>query len=387
MKLKNVLNTVGTGFFVCFTVIVLAVLSPETAHASQIIWDPGVVRDTFGPGDDISGEGDGPAGGEDTSVSLEASAGKVGDSEDQSVGVSRDYAVYPPDSYDVIGDNSEDTSTENKGVAQGTSTDGQSVPAEGQTTVPIQGQVTPSDYTSPDQNVDYDTLALANSFNLKNTPVPSTQANIVFINGRAIDLLRPVIALTYDDGPMESTGNQIMNIMAAYGARCTFFLVGERVPMRASEVQRMVTEGHEVANHTYSHTYLNKVSAQQIIDQVTACNNIIEQVTGVRPTVMRLPGGNKNQTVLSNVNMPIILWNIDTRDWKTRDAQSTINAVIGRVKSGDIVLMHELYQSTVDATTVIVPTLVNQGFQLVTVSEMAALKGIALSPNTVYYSM
>ena len=148
----------------------------------------------------------------------------------------------------------------------------------------------------------------------------------------------------------------------------------------------MVAEGHEVANHTYSHTYLNKVDAATIRKQVTACNDIIEQVTGVRPTIMRLPGGNKNSTVLQNVNMPIILWNIDTLDWKTRNAQSTINAVVGHVHDGDIVLMHELYDATATATETIVPTLVGQGFQLVTVSELAAILGVQLVPNQVYYS-
>ena len=205
-------------------------------------------------------------------------------------------------------------------------------------------------------------------------------------NGRVIDLTKPMVALTYDDGPQTNAGNRILDVFARYGQRATFFMVGDRVPSRAAEVQRMVAEGHEVANHTYSHTYLNKVDAATIRSQVAKCNDIIEQTCGVRPTIMRLPGGNKNSTVLQNVNMPIILWNIDTLDWKTRNAQSTIGAVVGHVGNGDIVLMHELYDATAQATETIVPALVEQGFQLVTVSELAALRGINLSPNTVYYS-
>ncbi len=210
--------------------------------------------------------------------------------------------------------------------------------------------------------------------------------NLVMSNGRVIDITKPMVALTYDDGPQTAAGNRIMDVFARYGQRATFFMVGDRVPSRASEVQRMVAEGHELANHTYSHTYLNKVDAATIRKQVAACNDIIEQVAGVRPTIMRLPGGNKNSTVLQNVNMPIILWNIDTLDWKTRNAQSTINAVVGHVHDGDIVLMHELYDATAAATETIVPTLVGQGFQLVTVSELAACRGVQLTPNTVYYS-
>ena len=226
----------------------------------------------------------------------------------------------------------------------------------------------------------------AQSLEQKNTIVSTNEINIVYINGHRIDLSKPLIALTYDDGPQTSVGNRIMDIMAQYGQKCTFFMVGDRVPSRAAEVQRMVAEGHEVANHTYGHVYLNKVGADTIRSQVDKCNTVIAQTTGVTPVIMRLPGGNKNSTVLSNVNMPIILWNIDTRDWATRNAESTKAAVIGKVKSGDIVLMHELYESTATATASIVPTLVEQGFQLVTVSELAALKGVELKPNTVYYS-
>lgn len=224
------------------------------------------------------------------------------------------------------------------------------------------------------------------SLKTPNTLVPTADANIFYINGRSIDITKPSIALTYDDGPQTSVGNRIMDIFAKYGQKCTFFMVGDRVASRATEVNRMVAEGHEIANHTYSHVYLNKVGAETVRSQVNACNDILKQVTGVSPLVMRLPGGNKNETVINNVNMPIILWNIDTRDWATRNAEKTRAAVIGHVKGGDIVLMHELYESTADATAVIVPTLVDQGFQLVTVSELAAIRGVNLQPNRVYYS-
>ena len=224
------------------------------------------------------------------------------------------------------------------------------------------------------------------SLKTPNTLVPTADANIFYINGRSIDMTKPSIALTYDDGPQTSVGNRIMDIFAKYGQKCTFFMVGDRVASRAAEVNRMVAEGHEIANHTYSHVYLNKVGAETIRSQVNSCNDILKQVTGVSPSVMRLPGGNKNETVINNVNMPIILWNIDTRDWATRNAEKTIAAVIGHVKGGDIVLMHELYEATADAAAVIVPTLVDQGFQLVTVSELAAIRGVNLQPNRVYYS-
>ena len=213
-------------------------------------------------------------------------------------------------------------------------------------------------------------------------PVPQLPAGI-----RALDPTKPMIALTFDDGPYAPVGNRIMDVMNQYGGKCTFFMVGNRVPSYQAEVQRMVNEGFEVANHTQDHKYLNQLGADAIRAQVEACNNTIQAVTGVRPTLMRLPGGNKNSTVLANVNMPIILWNVDTKDWKNRNAQSVINSVMGNVKDGDIILMHELYTSTAEAVEALVPALTAQGFQLVTVSELSYYKGIALNPGQIYHSI
>ena len=219
------------------------------------------------------------------------------------------------------------------------------------------------------------------------TILQTSDPNIVVSRGRTIDKTRPMLALTYDDGPRTDVGDRLMNIFEQYGQRTTFFMVGSRVSSRASELKRMVASGHEVANHTYDHVYLNKASAATIQQQVNSCNDIIQQTCGIRPRIMRLPGGNKNSTVLANVNMPIILWNIDTRDWEHRNTQKTIDAIMGKVKDGDIVLMHELYESTAAASEYVVPKLVEQGFQLVTVSELAALKGKTLNSGEVYYSI
>ena len=240
--------------------------------------------------------------------------------------------------------------------------------------------------TGTTQAADIETLkaqSIADPYTILQTSDP----NIVVSRGRTIDKTKPMLALTYDDGPRTDVGDRLMNVFEQYGQRTTFFMVGSRVSSRASELKRMVASGHEVANHTYDHVYLNKASAATIQQQVNSCNDIIQQTCGIRPRIMRLPGGNKNSTVLANVNMPIILWNIDTRDWEHRNTQKTIDAIMGKVKDGDIVLMHELYESTAAASEYVVPKLVEQGFQLVTVSELAALKGKALNSGEVYYSI
>ena len=206
-------------------------------------------------------------------------------------------------------------------------------------------------------------------------------------SGRVVDPSRPMVALTFDDGPQPSVGNRIMDCLAQYGGKATFFMVGERVGSYAAEVQRMVAEGHEVANHSMNHKYFQKLGPAQIQAQVSQANDAIEAACGVRPKLMRLPGGNVNNTVQANVNMPMIQWNIDTLDWKTKNADKTVQAVLSKVKDGDIVLMHELYSQSGDAAVRMIPELVNRGFQLVTVSEMAAAKGKNLEPGKLYSSM
>ena len=202
--------------------------------------------------------------------------------------------------------------------------------------------------------------------------------------GRVIDPSRPMVALTFDDGPQTEVGNQIMDCLAAYGGKATFFVVGERCPSRAAELQRMVAEGHEVANHSYDHKYFNKLSGDQIQSEVNRANDVIQAACGVRPTLVRLPGGNINNTVRANVNYPMIMWSIDTLDWKTRNTQNTVNVVLSQVQDGDIVLMHELYSATGAAALQIIPELTARGYQLVTVSEMAQARGVVLEAGKTY---
>lgn len=203
--------------------------------------------------------------------------------------------------------------------------------------------------------------------------------------GRVIDPSRPMIALTFDDGPYARVGNKIMDSLAQYGGKATFFVVGSRASTYKTELIRMAAEGHEIGNHTYDHKYLTSLSPAQIRAQVTDCANIVQSVCGVRPSLVRLPGGLKNSTVLANIDAPIIMWSIDTRDWKTRNAQASVDAVIGKVRDGDVVLMHELYEQSGQAALTIIPKLIEQGYQLVTVSELATYRG-GLAKGTIYSS-
>ena len=121
--------------------------------------------------------------------------------------------------------------------------------------------------------------------------------------------------------------------------------------------------------------------------EVSGCNTVVEDLIGVRPKVMRPCGGSFSDTTRANVGMPMIIWSLDTQDWKHRDTQKTVNAILNNVSDGDIILMHDLYPSTAGAMEIVIPELTRRGYTLVTVSELAEAKGIDLEDGAAYYSL
>ena len=201
-----------------------------------------------------------------------------------------------------------------------------------------------------------------------------------------IDPSRPMIALTFDDGPKTSVTGRILDSLQANGGRATFFMLGSNVNANAGVIKRMVDQGCEVANHTHDHKYLTKIGAEGIVSQVGSTNQKIQAVCGVSPVLMRPPGGYidaASLNVLGSMGMPAIMWSIDTRDWQHRNAQRTIDTVLSQVKDGDIILMHDIYSTTADAAVVLIPELTARGYQLVTVSELAAYRG-GIAPGHKY---
>ena len=201
---------------------------------------------------------------------------------------------------------------------------------------------------------------------------------------RRIDLNQAMVALTYDDGPSIYTPT-ILDTLNQYNSVATFFVVGNRVYDYPSTIISTYDMGCEIGNHTYNHTTLTRVEINEIQSQVSSTNIAVNNVIGVSPVVMRPPGGGYNDTVKSVVGMPIIMWSIDTLDWNTRNTSSTQSAVLEHVRDGDIVLMHDLYSETAEASKVIIPELINRGYQLVTVSELSHCRDI-MSSGTVYNS-
>jgi len=198
---------------------------------------------------------------------------------------------------------------------------------------------------------------------------------------------KKIVALTFDDGPYTDVTMRILDTLEPYGAHATFFVTGDRVNRYKDCIIRATNMGCEVGNHTWNHTTLTKISGDAVHKQIWDTCDAIYALTGSYPKVMRPVGGSYNATVSENVGLPMILWSIDTNDWKYRDSQHVINEVLNNVRDGDIILMHDLYETTATAVETIVPALIDSGYTLVTISELAEYKKVQMENGKPYFSM
>ena len=194
-----------------------------------------------------------------------------------------------------------------------------------------------------------------------------------------------LVALTFDDGPSKFTP-QILDCLAAHNAKATFFVVGTNTNANPAIVKRAYDMGMEIGNHTMHHKNLKTLGAEGIRSELNSASSAILAACGKRPTLIRPPYGNYNRTVSSVADGPLILWSIDTLDWKTRNADKTVQSILSNVKDGSIILMHDLYSQSAEAADRVIPELIFRGYKLVTVSELAAAKGVNMQNGKNYSS-
>lgn len=192
-----------------------------------------------------------------------------------------------------------------------------------------------------------------------------------------------LVAITYDDGPSNHT-DRLLDCLEANGAKATFFVVGTQVEEFPETLQREESLGMEIGSHTYDHTYLKKADAETIQTVMSKNEEVLTSLLGHGTTLMRPTGGGISDTVRENVSQPMIIWDLDTRDWDTRDTDSIVNEVLNNVQDGSVVLLHDLYESTVAASEIFIPELISRGFRMVTVSELAELRGVSLESGKAY---
>ncbi|MDF3145153.1 MULTISPECIES: polysaccharide deacetylase family protein [unclassified Streptomyces] len=180
------------------------------------------------------------------------------------------------------------------------------------------------------------------------------------------------IALTFDDGPATPETATLLTHLAQYKARATFFTVGQNVAAHPGLVRAEARAGHEVGNHSWNHPDLTKLSPEQIASQLNRTSAAIKAATGKTPTVFRPPYGAIDDKVRAATRLSPVLWDVDTEDWKYRDADKVAQTVIGKTRRNDVVLMHDIHPTSVAAVPQILRTLTAQGYHFVTVSHLRA---------------
>lgn len=194
------------------------------------------------------------------------------------------------------------------------------------------------------------------------TPQPSTQSP---------SAAQPLqVALTFDDGPHQTCTPALLDGLKQRGVKATFFLMGENIAGKEALVQRMQEEGHLIGNHSYRHIQMTKEGAEQACAEIEQTEEIIRSITGSRPEYLRPPYGAWNEQLECRVNLTPVLWNVDSLDWKLQNTERIVWQVEKDVKSGDIILMHDIFKTSVEAALRIVDDLQKQGYEFVTVEEL-----------------
>jgi peptidoglycan/xylan/chitin deacetylase (PgdA/CDA1 family) len=187
------------------------------------------------------------------------------------------------------------------------------------------------------------------------------------------------IAMTFDDGPNPQHTPRLLDMLRARNIKATFYVIGSNVDLYPQIVRRIVAEGHEIGNHSYTHRLLSKMSDAAVRDDLTRCRDAIGRAAGVQPRTLRPPYGGllqrQREWIHAEFGYPTIMWSVDPLDWKRPGPSVVCSRILSKTTPGSIVLAHDLHGATVDAMPATLDGLLQRGFQFVTVSQLLAMKG------------
>lgn len=195
-----------------------------------------------------------------------------------------------------------------------------------------------------------------------------------------------LIAITFDDGPRRETTERLLDGLEERDARATFFLIGRQIEGNEDLVERMQAEGHQVGSHTWSHTRLTGVSADTLRQEVGRTEEALEDLLGPGSYWLRPPYGAVDAADRDLIQTPMIKWSIDPRDWEKRDAAQVTAAVLKAAAPNQIILLHDIYPTSVDAALSVVDALQGEGYRFVTVEELLEANGIQPEAGVLYCS-
>ena len=197
------------------------------------------------------------------------------------------------------------------------------------------------------------------------------------------------LALTFDDGPSGALTERLLDGLAARGVHATFFLCGYRIDLYPELAARIAAEGHETGTHGDAHSYFTSMSRAEVCRDLAEARRKLMEATGRAPTLLRPPGGLYDTAVLQQTacaDLPVILWSVDPEDWRVHDADAVTAHILRHAEPGSVILMHDLTDSSVTAALRVIDALQAQGYEFLTVSELAARSGTALRPGQAYCS-
>ena len=188
-----------------------------------------------------------------------------------------------------------------------------------------------------------------------------------------IDPTKPVVAITFDDGPSEYT-KEIIKTLKENDCNATFFVLGNKVEAYQDVIRESIKNGNEIGNHSYNHKWLSRLSEKEIMEQINKTQDILQQTVEYTPTHLRPTYGSVNQRIKNSTNLSITLWTIDTKDWKIKNIDRIVEKAMKDIEDGDIILMHDIFERSSEALKKLIPLLKEQGYQLVTISELEEVK-------------
>ncbi len=195
---------------------------------------------------------------------------------------------------------------------------------------------------------------------------------------------KKLVALTFDDGPKAELTPKLLDVLKEQDVKATFFEIGMYVDAMPDITRRVAEEGHQVASHSWRHKDLVKLTPEKLEKDIADTSAAIKKATGKAPAMLRPPYGSFNDAVSDAFKGTIALWSVDPRDWSVKNADSVYKNVMKVVKDGDIVLLHDIYPSTIAAVEKLIPTLKDKGFTFVTVEEMVAARPEACKNRRIY---
>jgi peptidoglycan/xylan/chitin deacetylase (PgdA/CDA1 family) len=254
---------------------------------------------------------------------------------------------------------------------------------------PAKAQLPP--HPSPQAAVVVEPQPAINSVNATETPVAAPTPTPAPAAPRkptynSCNVQSSTVAMTFDDGPHPKLTPRLLDMLKERNIKATFFVVGKCVAEYPDIAKRIVDEGHEIANHTWNHPQLPKLSPTAFAAEITQTNDAIKQATGILPVTMRPPYGATNATINKRLNeeygLSVILWSVDPQDWKIRKSDHVSSHIIKNAAPGSIILAHDIHASTIDAMPAALDALQAKGYKFATVSELIAMDCPAAPKST-----